>query len=110
MAEGTESALEHDQSGYGRLGRADEDAAADERTGLYAGGGASGPLLPYCTVGRKGHFGLASRDSSEGFGRGLERSGRQRPQPCQAPDGQGSGNALADVAIALVGPSGDGPV
>src|ERR1035441_5387042 len=110
MAEGTESALEHGQSGYGRLGRADEDAAADERTGLHAGGGASGPLLPHRTVGRKGHFGLAPGDSAEGFGRGLERSGRQCPQPRQAADRQGSGDALADVAIALVGPSRDGPV
>src|ERR1019366_9081944 len=43
-------------------------------------------------------------------GRGLEGSGFERPQPTQALVGQGSGHAVADVAIAVVGPSGDDSV
>src|ERR1035437_8799311 len=110
MAEGTESALEHGQSGHGWLGRADEDPAADERAGLYAGGCAGGAVFPHRAAGRQGYFGFAPGDSAQGSGRGLEGSGFERPPPRQALVGQGSGHAVADVAIAVVGSSGDDPV
>src|SRR5271157_4905296 len=107
MAEGTESALERGQSGHDRIGRADEDPATNERAWLYAGGCAGGALFPHRAAGRKRYFGFAAGDSAQGSGRSLEGSGCERPQPRKEVDRQGSGDAIADVATAVIGPSRD---
>src|ERR1019366_2364770 len=82
----------------------------NERPWLCSGSCAPGATFSHGAAGRQGYFGFAAGDSAQGSGGGLEGSGFERPQPGQTLVGQGSGHTVADVAIAVVGASGDDSV